>query len=54
MEARDIRHFIRSKGVSNFDLGPAVEAVINIENSDSNKSPSKTNTMELYKFGGAP
>ena len=45
-----MRYFIYKKGVSNFDLRPAVEAVINIEKSDSNKP----NTMELNKFVGAP
>ena len=47
---KDMRYFIYKKGVSNFDLRPAVEAVINIEKSDSNKP----NTMELNKFVGAP
>ena len=41
-EDEDMRHFINRKGVSYFDLGPAVEAEINIENSDSNKSSSKS------------
>ena len=49
----DMRHFTNRKVVSNFDLGPAVEAVINIENSESNKLSSKSNTMELNKFGGS-
>ena len=46
-----MRHFINRESVSNFDLGPAVEAVINIENCDSNKLSSKSNTMALNKFG---
>ena len=48
-----MRHFINRKSESNFNLGPAVEAVINIENSGSNKLSSKSNTIELNKFGGS-
>ena len=51
----DIIYFIHKKGVSNFDLRPAVEAVINIENSDlviniDQNNSNVPNTMELNKF----
>ena len=45
----DVKHFINSKGVSNYDLGPALDFVITIEDSDSNNS-SNHSTMELNKF----
>ena len=51
----DIIYFIHKKSVSNFDLRPAVEAVINIENSDlviniDQNNSNVPNTMELNKF----
>ena len=38
--------------MSNYDLGPALDFVINIENSDSNNSSNHSETMELNKFSG--
>ena len=46
----DVKHFKNSKGVSNYDLGPALDFVITIEDSDSNNSSNHSKTMELNKF----